>query len=562
MRLRSLAAAAAALLAARATPALAQTFPTDDPVLKRIWALGMDSSHTEQLAHVLFDSIGPRLTGTPLHKAANDWLVSTYKSWGVSARNEKVGTWRGWRRGWSHIDLMTPRVRSLEGTMLGYSPGTNGKAVTLGTIILPHFADSSEFVKWLPQARGKLVLASAPMPSCRSTDEIAQFATPATKARLDSARAAVRAEWAGRNVRGTGYSMALGGGELGLRLEQGGAGGLITSRPKDALGTVEIFETYNTKTPAIALSCEDYGLVFRLTEQGDKPQLRLDLDAQLLGEQPIFNTVAEVKGSEKPDEYVLLSAHFDSWDGSSGATDNGTGTLTMLEAMRILREAYPKPKRTILVGHWTGEEEGEVGSKAFTEDHPEVVSGLQALFNQDNGTGRVVRTSGGGLPDGAEHMSAWLAKVPGELTSYLNFGGAGFPAGGGSDDFSFACSGAPAFGLGALSWNYNSVTWHTNRDTYDKVVFDDLKANATLTAMLAYLASEDPSKVTRERVDLAAEAARQQQLQQQLQQQRPAQQPNATANAGAGRGGRGFGGGARTWPVCVKAPRSTEPRLK
>src|SRR3569833_1032298 len=144
MRLRSLA-AAAALLAARATPALAQTsptFPTDDPVLKRIWALGVDSSHTEQLAHVLFDSIGPRLTGTPLHKAANDWLVSTYKAWGVDAKNEKAGTWRGWRRGYSHIDLVTPRVRSLEGTMLGYSPGTGGKDLTATTIILPRFTDS------------------------------------------------------------------------------------------------------------------------------------------------------------------------------------------------------------------------------------------------------------------------------------------------------------------------------------------------------------------------------------------------------------------------------------
>jgi hypothetical protein len=107
----------------------------------------------------------------------------------------------------------------------------------------------------------------------------------------------------------------------------------------------------------------------------------------------------------------------------------------------------------------------------------------------------------------------------------------------------------PAFGLGALPWDYNVYTWHTNRDTYDKVVFDDLKSNATLTAMLAYLASEDPTLITRERVDLAA-------LAQQAQAQ-PAP-PNA-AGRGAGRGGRGF---PTTWPQCVKAPRSTDPRLK
>jgi carboxypeptidase Q len=95
------------------------------------------------------------------------------------------------------------------------------------------------------------------------------------------------------------------------------------------------------------------------------------------------------KAKEKPNEYVMLSAHFDSWDGGTGATDNGTGTLVMMEAMRILKKVYPNPKRTILVGHWGSEEQGLNGSRAFVEDHPEIVKNLQALFNQDNGTGRV-----------------------------------------------------------------------------------------------------------------------------------------------------------------------------
>ena len=104
--LRALAALALVGLAAR--PLVAQTFPTDDPVLKRIWSLGMDSSHTMELSHVLFDSLGPRLTGTPDLKRANDWLVSVYRSWGIEARNEQYGTWRSWRRGYSHIDLVSP----------------------------------------------------------------------------------------------------------------------------------------------------------------------------------------------------------------------------------------------------------------------------------------------------------------------------------------------------------------------------------------------------------------------------------------------------------------------
>ena len=547
IRRLSFVATIAALLVAPARRITAQSFVTDDAVLRRIWAIGMDSSQTMHLSQVLFDSIGPRLTGTPNASGANDWLVRTYKSWGVDARNEQWGKWRSWRRGYSHIDLVAPRVRSLEGTMLGFSPGTGGKDLTAATVILPRFADSTEFVKWLPSARGKFVLVSAPQPTCRPRDDWQTNATPESKEKMDSLRAQVTREWGGRNVRGTGYSLAIGTGELGLRLEEGGVAGVITSRPKDAWGTIEIFSTYNRRAPAIALSCEDYGLLFRLTENNQGPKLRLNLDAQSLGDRPVFNTIASIRGSEKPDEYVVLSAHFDSWDGSSGATDNGTGTITMLEAMRILHEVYPHPKRTILVGHWLGEEEGLVGSRAFSEDHPEVVKGLQALFNQDNGTGRIVRMGGGGLVNAPDHIRAWLAKLPPELQKQIDFQGPGFPSGGGSDDASFACSGAPAFGLGALPWDYFNYTWHTNRDTYDKIVFDDLKSNATLTAMLAYLASEDSTTVTRERVDLAALAAA-----------RAAQAPPASSTAAAARGRSA----PTTWPVCTKAPRITEPRLK
>jgi carboxypeptidase Q len=513
-----------------------------DSVLARIWTLGMDSSETERLAQVLFDSVGPRLTGTAGLTHGNEWLVRTYASWGITARNERYGTWRGWRRGHSHIDLIEPRVRTLEGTMLGFSPGTRKKDRTAGTIILPRFPDSTAFVRWLPQAKGKLVLVAAPQPTCRPSENWEKHATPPSKARMDSLRAALRGEWAGPDVRGTGYSLALGTGELGLRLEQGGVAGVITSRPKDAWGTIEIFDTYNTKAPAIALSCEDYGLVYRLTDHNQHPRLRVNLDSDLLPEQPVFNTIATIPGTDKADEYVILSAHFDSWDGSSGATDNGTGTITMMEAARILKRLYPAPRRTILVGHWASEENGLVGSRAFTEDHPEVLRGLQALFNQDNGTGRVVRMGAAGLPDAATHLAAWLAKVPEVFRQQINFSGPGFPSGGGSDDASFACSGLPAFGLGALSWDYGTYTWHTNRDTYDKVVFDDLRANATLTAMLAYLAAEDSTTITRERVDLAAAAA--------------AAQADSTLRPETRRRI------PTAWPECSTAPRATRGRLK
>jgi Zn-dependent M28 family amino/carboxypeptidase len=218
-----------------------------------------------------------------------------------------------------------------------------------------------------------------------------------------------------------------------------------------------------------------------------------------MGVVPTFNTVAEIKGTEKPDEYVMLSAHFDSWDGGTGATDNGTGTLTMMEAMRILKKVYPHPKRTILVGHWGSEEQGLNGSRAFVEDHPEIVQHLQALFNQDNGTGRVINITGQGFLYAYEYIDRWLSKVPEAIRKPIETKFPGTPGGGGSDFASFVAAGAPAFSLSSLNWSYFNYTWHTNRDTYDKIVFDDVRNNAILTAILVYMASEDPLTTLREK---------------------------------------------------------------
>jgi carboxypeptidase Q len=493
----------AALLAA--SPAAAQTLPVDDPVLRRIWTLGTDSSQVTSLLQTLSDSIGPRLTGTPQMRAANEWAVATYAKWGITARNERVGTWRGWRRGTTHVDLLQPRPRTLEAHILSWSAGTKGRDVTGPVVILPDVADSTELVRWLPQARGKFVLVSMPERSCRPDENWERWATPQSLARMRAQRAADTAAWNAR-IRRTGYSISLGTGTLGRRLEQAGAAGVIASRWSAGWGVNKVFFARNEAAPAVDVACEDYGLLYRLAERGQGPVLRVRSDAELTGDVQTFNTVAEIKGSEKPDEYVLLSAHFDSWDAGSGTTDNGTGSVTMMEAMRILKQAYPRPKRTILVGHWASEEQGLNGSRAFTEDHPEVVRGLQALFNQDNGTGRVVNVSASGLVGAGEAWARWASRLPQEVSQFLNFSFPGTPSGGGSDNASFVCYGAPAFGLGSLSWDYSTYTWHTNRDTYDKVSPDDLRNNATLAAMLAYLASEDAATVGRDRRVMAAGA--------------------------------------------------------
>jgi Zn-dependent M28 family amino/carboxypeptidase len=178
----------------------------------------------------------------------------------------------------------------------------------------------------------------------------------------------------------------------------------------------------------------------------------------------------------------------------------------MMEAMRILKKVYPNPKRTILVGHWGSEEQGLNGSRAFVEDHPEIIQNIQAVFNQDNGTGRVINLSGQGFLNSYEYLSRWLTKVPEAIKTPIETKFPGAPGGGGSDFASFVAAGAPAFSLSSLNWSYGTYTWHTNRDTYDKIVFDDVRSNAILAAIMAYQASEDPAKTSREKSILPVNA--------------------------------------------------------
>ncbi len=466
----------------------------DSVVVKNIVAEATNNSQLEVLAHELMDGIGPRLVGTPQMKQANDWAVAKYKSWGINAKNEQWGEWRGWERGTTHIDMISPRVKTLEGMQLAWSPSTNGKTVTGEVVLIPDVADSNAFKQWLPTVKGKFVLISMNQPTGRPDYNWEEYGTKESIENMKKNRAALTESWRNRIAK-TGYNART----LPAALEKAGAVGVVMSNWSAGFGVNKIFGAYTSKVPTIDVALEDYGLLYRLTESGAKPRISVRADSKDLGMVPTFNTIAEIKGSEKPDEYVILSAHFDSWDGGTGATDNGTGTLTMMEAMRILKKIYPNPKRTILVGHWGSEEQGLNGSRAFVEDHPEIVSKIQALFNQDNGTGRVVNLSGQGFVHSYDYLGRWLAAVPSEIRSQIQTNFPGSPGGGGSDFASFVAVGAPAFSLSSTSWAYGSYTWHTNRDTYDKIVFDDVRSNAILTAILAYMASEDPATTSREK---------------------------------------------------------------
>lgn len=464
-----------------------------DAVIEKIIKEETENSQLKQIGHELMDGIGPRLVGSPQMKKAHDWAVEKYKGWGIEARNEQWGEWRGWERGITHIDMVAPWTKSLAGQQLAWSPASPTGGAQGEVVVIPDLADSVAFATWLPSVKGKYVMISAPQLTGRPDYNWEEYATEESFNKMKEERERSNKAWSER-LQKTGKGRR----ELPIALENAGALGIITSYWSQGFGANKIFAAFTKKVPTVDLSLEDYGLLFRLAEGGGKPMISINAQSKENGMVPTFNTIAEIKGTEKPEEYVMLSAHFDSWDGGTGATDNGTGTIMMMEVMRVLKEVYPNPKRTILVGHWGSEEQGLNGSRAFVEDHPEMMPKIQALFNQDNGTGRVANVSGQGFINSYEYLGRWMSKVPRNITQDIETNFPGNPGGGGSDYASFVAAGVPAFSLSSLSWSYFNYTWHTNLDTYDKIIFDDVQNNVIMAAIMVYMASEEDDMVSRE----------------------------------------------------------------
>jgi hypothetical protein len=201
--------------------------------------------------------------------------------------------------------------------------------------------------------------------------------------------------------------------------------------------------------------------------------LRVYAEADTRAAVPVFNVLAELRGSEIPEEYVIFDPHLDSWDAGTGALDNGTGTIMVLEAMRILKAAGVRLKRTILALHWTGEEQG---LPSYIHLRETLTTRNYMQFHQDHGTGRIATVHASGRTLG-DYAKSWIAALPVELAPALTV-------------TSTPERGAGTLDLGNVDWDYRR-TYHNKLDTFDKIVFDDLKRNATVVAMLAYLAAND-----------------------------------------------------------------------
>lgn len=486
-----------------AGPTLGQGTSAGNDVIERIWAESESNAQIYRLGQTLTDSIGPRLTGSPGLQAAEDWVVATYRSWGIQAEKQEYGTWESWEEGITHLDLMSPRRVALEAQTLAWTSGTDGP-VEGPVLTLPDVQTRAEFQRWLAsEVGGAIVLLSFPQPTCRPDSEWERHGTPESVEAMRADREQRRDNW-NQRVAASGVRP----GQLPGLLEQSGAIAVLTSDWAGSWGTNRVFSGNTRTIPMLDVGCEDYGMLARLAENDQNPTARVESEARFLGQTPVFNVMAMIEGTERPDEYVLLSAHLDTWHGATGATDNATGTITMMEAMRILNDVLPRPKRTIIAGHWGGEEQGLNGSAAFAEDSPDVLRGLQLVLNQDNGTGRITNIGMQGFTEAGAYFNRWLAAVPPELSRFVELDIPGAPDSGRSDHASFVCHGVPAFRLGSAEWDYRDYTWHTNRDTFDKVAVEEVRWNSALTAMLAYFAAEEPDQIPRDRTTTVTGAGR------------------------------------------------------
>lgn len=471
----------------------------DTNIIKNIQNEALNHSQMEVLGQELMDDIGPRLMGTQQMLQANEWVKNTYRQWGIDAYIHSYGHWKGWERGETEVVMTYPRQQQLQATQLAWSPATpKNKAIEAEVICLPKLEDSAAFAKWLPNAKGKIVLTSKYEISGRPDASWKEHALEEDYNNFLERKRLANAAWA-EQLR----NMKTNNNQVQKQLEAAGAVAIVSSYWTGGWSANRIFGTKTDKIPHVDMRLEDYQLLYRLAERNRRPKLRLKVSSKFLGNLPAQNTIGTIKSSIHPEEYIMLSAHLDSWDGGTGATDNGTGTILMMEVMRILKKHYPNPKRSIMVGHWGGEEQGLNGSRAFVADHKELMPKISVLFNQDNGTGRISRINTLGFIDAYDYFNRWMAYLPEDCSKSIKLDIPGNPGGrGGSDYAAFLPYNVPAFFLLSNDWDYGSYTWHTALDTYDKIVWEELRRNAVTIATMVYLACEEPAMFSRQKAKL------------------------------------------------------------
>ncbi len=488
-------------------PLLAQS-RSDKDLLQRIRREEATNSQIMKTMHMFTDIYGPRLTGSPNHKAAAEWAIKQMTAWGLS--NAHLEPWDFGHVGWLNERLtamiVAPMKDVLTCEVLSWTPSTRGVVTAKAyQLILPERPSQEQLTAFLEtqktKVRGRIVMAGkhtiVPInlnpPAKRITDEQAeqrfgpnarpfQFPTPTpTPTPVPGAPKPLT----NRQIDE----------QLDTFLRENGA--LI--RVNDAGREFRQIRAFNNRTfdvskalPTVVMSNEDYGRITRILADGTDVTLEFNIVNHVYPEgKTSYNTIAEFPGTDKADEVIMLGGHLDSWHAATGATDNAIGCAIMMEAVRILKTINVRPRRTIRVALWSGEEEGLLGSQAYVKEHfgsaENPKPGYEKFggyFNIDSGTGRV-RGAGVFGPREAADILRDILK-PFKDDGVVGAVATRSRALGGSDNTSFSQAGLPGIGMGQDPIEYQSNTWHTNLDTYERILEDDVKKDAVTVAWCVY----------------------------------------------------------------------------
>jgi carboxypeptidase Q len=495
----------------------------DTATVARIRDEGLN--HSQVMDHIVWlsDVYGPRLEGSPEKEEAAGWAMKTMKSWGLAdVREQRFPFGKGWSLEHFSAEMIEPRVSPLIAYPKAWTPGTNGPVEA--EVVRAEIASEADFAKYRGKLRGRIVLTQ-PVRMVRmldgrivlrmgekEIDEALHEPSPTPSARGGSrGRGAMREFqqklddfYKSEGVvalldRGTDADSAAGGSDLSWYAQKVDGGTIFVGSG----GTRD--STAGSGLPQITVAVEHYNRMVRILDKGVPVKMRLDVRTRFHDESSPrgFNILAEIPGTDPKlkDEVVLIGSHFDSWHSGTGATDNATGSAAMMEAMRILKSVGAKPRRTIRIGLWGGEEEGLLGSRHYASEYIGDANTMQAkpglerfdaYYNIDNGTGKIRgiwMEGNAGVAPIFQAFTAPLRDLGVEILSPRSVTS--------TDHMSFTAFGLPAFQFVQERYEYNSRTHHSNMDVVDRVQPDDMKQMATVVATMAYLTAQRDEKLPR-----------------------------------------------------------------
>lgn len=498
----------ACLLTSSASPAMAQE-RIDQDINWKIRKEATENSQILRTLHHLTDIYGPRLTGSPNLKAAGEWAVQQLEAWGLA--NGHLEPWDFGHPGWLNerlsVHIVSPVKDHLTAEALAWTPGTDGaiSAQAYQLRDIPARPTKPELAAYLAghraQVAGKMVLvgneAEVPVsffpPALRRDEQAARdMFDPNNRAPSPFPQGPPAREMRGDEPVLTGQQINQ---QIDEFLVEAGAALRINDAGRDH-GQIRAFSnrTYDPSkvVPTLVMRNEDYGRIARVLGDGLTVELDVDIVNQHYPEgTTVYNAIAELPGTDKADEVIMLGGHLDSWHAATGATDNGIGVAVMMEAIRILKAVGAQPRRTIRIAMWGGEEQGLLGSQAYVKEHfgsaeepkPDFWK-FGGYFNIDSGTGQARGATMFGPSEAADVLRAALApfedlNIEGAVTTRSRRRG-------GSDHTSFNEAGLPGIGMGQDPIEYGTDTWHTNLDNYERIVEGDAQKSAIVIAAAVY----------------------------------------------------------------------------